>query len=631
MGLDVKIVYKGITMSDKLSLEHVIRNIATGNFTPSDQPKITLEHAIKKVVRKESSFGAKDSKPIDEDVGGLVGSGTGGEGKLHAESSKKKVKEDEEDSKLPGSEDKMDEAVGHMGTDKFQGNQFKSVRTSTPHIRPPGKSTEGSESQAPENVSRQRSLAKEKSSMTLQGKVNEGVKTKVVDFLSHLRTAPTHNVPAVVTKSGLPAAAGSKEVATVTKKSTLPTTTTPATKTAVAPKAKVAPETKTEVKPETKTTTTTGVKTDTPTKTETPTKSSTTTPVVAPTVTTTPATEPKVAAPTNTKPMVAIPPIPPAGTNPPTPAKPKAFSFKGPKLGVPHDANFDILDYVPVKVKTHFAKKETRYASMKEENERRSIENVPRKDAGDRKELEYVGRKNTKQKTLARNASIKNVIDEGRNLAKVVKKVVKETGAGKDDLTDGKTRVYDNPPIIINPPEKIVDLNVAEGVIGKLAKSAIGTTAATTAASGAAGAAAAKYYGGDAKDVKQTAIDTAKSVFTDPYEKFKKGDYKGAAWDVATTATPPGAAAEVGGLLSKGAEYLARQTKVGQEVGKAIGKIPGASTAADYMRKAGETLGVREPKEPLKSEKPLAPGEGIKLEPKAKVKPLAQGEPIKLK
>ena len=37
-------------MSDnRLSLEHIIRNIAEGKFTPSDEPKITLEHTIKNV------------------------------------------------------------------------------------------------------------------------------------------------------------------------------------------------------------------------------------------------------------------------------------------------------------------------------------------------------------------------------------------------------------------------------------------------------------------------------------------------------------------------------------------------------------------------------------------------------
>ncbi len=44
-------------MSDKYSsLEHIIRNIAEGRFTPSDQPKINLEHAIREAV----GVGGKD-------------------------------------------------------------------------------------------------------------------------------------------------------------------------------------------------------------------------------------------------------------------------------------------------------------------------------------------------------------------------------------------------------------------------------------------------------------------------------------------------------------------------------------------------------------------------------------------
>ena len=72
----------------------------------------------------------------------------------------------------------MDESVGFMGTDKYQGSQFKSVRSSTPHIKPPG--PEHGHSQAPENVSRQRTIAKEKSSMTIQGRVTEAFKPKDV-------------------------------------------------------------------------------------------------------------------------------------------------------------------------------------------------------------------------------------------------------------------------------------------------------------------------------------------------------------------------------------------------------------------------------------------------------------------
>ena len=41
---------QGHKMSDKrLSLEHIIRNIAEGKFTPSDEPKVNLAHAIRNV------------------------------------------------------------------------------------------------------------------------------------------------------------------------------------------------------------------------------------------------------------------------------------------------------------------------------------------------------------------------------------------------------------------------------------------------------------------------------------------------------------------------------------------------------------------------------------------------------
>ena len=82
------------------SLEHLIREIKEGKCC-CDKKKDSLEGAIRKVVRKESSYAARDSKPVEEDVGGLAGSGTGGEGKLHAESGKKKTNTDEEDIKLP--------------------------------------------------------------------------------------------------------------------------------------------------------------------------------------------------------------------------------------------------------------------------------------------------------------------------------------------------------------------------------------------------------------------------------------------------------------------------------------------------------------------------------------------------
>lgn len=100
------------------SLEHIIRDIREGKSTEKGE-KTSLEHSIRKVVKgeAESSFADRTTKPLDE-------------------------------------------AVGIIGTDKYQGNEFKSIRTATPHIKPPA--GEGSHSQAPENASRQRSIAKEK-------------------------------------------------------------------------------------------------------------------------------------------------------------------------------------------------------------------------------------------------------------------------------------------------------------------------------------------------------------------------------------------------------------------------------------------------------------------------------------
>ena len=94
------------------SLEHIIREIREGKTTEKGS-KTSLEHSIRKVVKgeKESSFADRTTKPLDEDVGGLIGSGTGGEPKLHAEDGKKK---------------KTDEAIGILGTDDYKGNPKQS-------------------------------------------------------------------------------------------------------------------------------------------------------------------------------------------------------------------------------------------------------------------------------------------------------------------------------------------------------------------------------------------------------------------------------------------------------------------------------------------------------------------------
>ena len=99
---------------------------------------------------------------------------------------------------------------------------------------------------------------------------------------------------------------------------------------------------------------------------------------------------------------------------------------------------------------------------MKEETERKQIENMPRK--GDRKTIEYVGRKSADPKTskekTSRLATIKNVIDEAKK-AMADKKIRAE---------DGKTKVYDygDNVLVINPDQKRINLDVDNG--DKIAK-----------------------------------------------------------------------------------------------------------------------------------------------------------------
>jgi hypothetical protein len=179
------------------SLEHLIRDIREGKAEKGK--KDSLEHAIRKVHEGKrddidasaGKYGGFDKMNTESDLN-YMGSGTGGEPKMHAEDGKKK---------------KTDEAVGTIGTDDFQGNQFKSVRTQTPHIKPPA--GPGSHSQAPENVSRQRTLAKEKGSMTMHGKVSEGqldefLKQKDLEKFDQSGVAPTEylSTPLFTTGAG---------------------------------------------------------------------------------------------------------------------------------------------------------------------------------------------------------------------------------------------------------------------------------------------------------------------------------------------------------------------------------------------------------------------------------------------
>jgi len=402
------------------SLEHIIREIREGK-NAREKKKDSLEHTIRKVANKEyeSSFGAKDSKPVDEDVGGLIGSGTGGEPKLHAEDGKKK---------------KTDEAVGSIGTDKFQGNQFKSVRTSTPHIQPPA--GPDSHSQAPENVSRQRTLAKEKGSMTIHGKVTESSRTRfaepVADLLSTLwRSAPTAGKEvSPYVKKELKARTKSKELVP-TKPAELPS--------------KVEPKTEVPTKVDTETQTAPKVDTKTPTQTlnvpKTPTDTKVQTvvdPKIVTGVKTQTAVEPKVATKT-----------PVAPEEPKT--KPRAFPFGlGSGFMDRHDIDYTVSHLHRPKINIGHAKNAKKHA-MKEESERKEIENMPRK--GDRKSIEYVGRKDSDPKTskqkTSRLATIKNVIDEAKKIK----------------VEDGKTKAYDygDDILVINPDQRKINLDVENG------------------------------------------------------------------------------------------------------------------------------------------------------------------------
>lgn len=512
------------------SLEHIIREIREGKFK-SENKKDSLEHAIRKVGRKEyeSSFAAKDSKPVDEgtdhsvyhvswgpgldhevvakhdeeaiskakdalvaktpklkdpkysdtfnkkptvhniskernvqkeDVGGLIGSGTGGEPKLHAEDGKKK---------------KTDEAVGSIGTDKFQGNQFKSVRTVTPHIAPPGPSH--GHSQAPENVSRQRTLAKEKISMTMHGKVTEEnqldefqvkmpTPTKVAEPITKAATkavtkaAVGRAVGVALGPEAMVAQAIAPEIAAKYQqqhKSMVPHAETPGVSATTSFERmkgfKVAPpkpaETKPQVKPEEKTKVTPAA--EPAPKTE-PKVAPATAPETKTEVTPKAVVLPKIDVPAETKPATEITPkSAPAETTPKaaetTTTTPEEGKKKFPTFGAMafpdvFGAQRGIASKHPVASKARGAR---RHVSEEVADKiRKKIQNMPRPDAGDRKSIEYVGRsdaepKTSKEKTL-RLATIKNVIDEAKKI-----KIQAEDGKEKKFVYPNDTEVVIEP------------------------------------------------------------------------------------------------------------------------------------------------------------------------------------------
>jgi len=443
-------------MSDKISLEHLIRNIAEGKFTPSDEPKINLEHTIKNVMVDEG-WKLKDAKKVYDYLTGMW----------------KTV----EKSNLPATIEKEKDVVGH--------------KINLPSVAPETKTN-----------------------------LPTGVSNK------------TSNLPATRVPAEPPATAPSFPLAK-------PETTT-ATAVATATTAAL------QSNPKTATATKTATPTQTPTDTKTVEK-----PTVAPKVAPVNPPETQVAPKPDKKAGVPTSNQPPANNAKKT-AVPKGYVGKG--KSIPHFYSYDVLHRVPVNHHLSFAMPEIR-----EENERKNIENVPR--SGDRHDLEYVGRK--KKNTLARNASVKNVVSEGKKLADVVKKTV------NDANKTNKTKVFDNPPVIINP-----DLNkvsVTEG--SALVKAATSPGALSV--------------GLDAPSVIGLA---------------KRGEYKKA--------------------LSAAGTAL---------VGGALTATPGVGTFLSAMEPTPAGEGEDELTKRLTAKpKTLAPGEGIKLSKKPAIKTLAPGEGIKL-
>jgi hypothetical protein len=442
------------------SLEHLIRDIREGKAEKGN--KDSLAHAIRKVHEGKrddidasaGKYGGFDKMNTESDLN-YMGSGTGGEPKMHAEDGKKK---------------KTDEAVSSIGTDDYQGNQFKSVRTQTPHIKPPAGS--GSHSQAPENVSRQRTLAKEKGSMTMHGKVNEEdlqelrglsdtdiekiVLGKKVDKEVFL---PGPELPDIISSKAQPKPTPKGPIVTKPTPAQIPTykppqispgrgpkpdigkpetpTPAPAPKTPAAPKP-AAPETPTPapaprelpkiipgvvpgglplpvpfVKPEEKTKEAPATKVEPRV-------------IALPTIDISART--KTAADTKVAPASAPVPVP-ASSTPKTDATSTTPKLPPIKMGMP------VIGQIPgdergTRWTTHSVKHSARkHRSFSEQTERKEIENVPRK--GDRKSIAYVGRseddpKTTKEKTSRQAAYKINVIDEGKKLAGIVLSTVKD-------------------------------------------------------------------------------------------------------------------------------------------------------------------------------------------------------------
>lgn len=431
------------------SLEHIIRDIREGKCC-CDKKKDSLEHAIRKVANKEyeSSTAAKDSKPIEE-------------------------------------------AVGTIGTDKYQGNEFKSIRTATPHIKPPA--GEGSHSQAPENASRQRSIAKEKAGINRVEEENVDEATVLsVPGMGAALAAGFGAYTAYKAGKSLPDvyAAGKKGVESFSNK--IDKAINPSkedleraqkaiqSKSVAAPAIDKPAEVQTEPEkkkkeeqpaaPPTKVAEPKAPAAEKPAEVSAPAIPKAATPTATPAAVTpaeTPAAAKPVAVPAASTPASVSSPaaVTPkvaaaaaattAALSSTTPGQKKGVSLGGGGSISSGGTAFDAAQRV--KTQTHFAKPHKRHATNEDTETRKQIENMPRK--GDRKSIEYVGRKDadpktTKEKT-SRLATIKNVIDEAK----------KEVNIKKINSEDGKTRAYDygEDLLVINPDQRKINLDVDNG------------------------------------------------------------------------------------------------------------------------------------------------------------------------
>lgn len=509
------------------SLEHIIRDIREGKCE-CEKKKESLEHTIRKVRRAEyeSSFGAKDSKPVDEAADHSIYHVSWGPGldhevvakhgeeavskakqhlitrtpklkdpkysdtfnkkpTVHNVSKERSIQKEDGGDKLPGNEDKMDESISVVPAN-YQGNQFKSVRTAMPRIEPPKGNDD--HPQAPKNVARQRTLAKERMSQTVKQHMHAEEVEQIDEIVPAALAAMA--APEIAGMLGLGSLAAGTAAYLSRGKGKIPgfrssydpekakqndSYVTAAQRMKVmkptdaqkadAAKAKmdIAPDVTSKPKeaPPVELPTTTGAPAAAPVgKTTTAAPPATNVGAQAKPVSEPVAKPATDAAPTTKPAEVSVP-----KTNVGTAAKAAAATAAATAVAPKGRGNYPSISggYLALDPTSHGAKAITHKAGTKlhtakklgeDTKSREEIENMPRK--GDRKSIEYVGRKDadpksTKEKT-SRLATIKNVIDEAKKL---------KTAAELDK----PTKVYDynkGDYIIINPDAKKNTLDVKE-------------------------------------------------------------------------------------------------------------------------------------------------------------------------